>query len=774
MSATIAQRETTWLQALVTGDPRVAISAELLAAALGQVPGFGALHSIRLGPTRAIIPAAGAATRYGGVKALAEGRVGRALLLRVLDVLAPFDPEPVVVINPATGPLLREAVAADGRHRPVWVVQRAQRGMGDAIMRARDVIGADPCDVVIAWSDMGSLRERSVFLTGAVHQALGSPMTLPTMWVDNPYVAVVRNRAGVPSGVLQSRLGDAMPAVGEADCGVFWNRSPEVFSLIEELDAAPRGGQELAFLPILNLLAAREGQQPVGVPIAEPGESRGVNTRPELELADQSWFSIRADEARELRAARTASDAADVLAVSTMAGGAGLIAATAARLGCPPGGLLAPLAPGKRGALGRPAAGGQAAGALSAGALSAGALPGGAGRPLVVFCGGTGTRAFALPLARELAPVTFIVNAYDDGHSTGRIRQRLGIVGPSDLAKLVGSLCADRPDIVAVLGHRLAAATAAAGQGELRGLFATVPGPAGDYFSAAAEAFTAAVASGEEPFEWHDTAVRNVVLVGAAQLEGGIQAALDRLGQLLELPAEIALAHDAPDHLMGVDVTGRVARDEFEVSYARTRGRLARVHIVGSPVTEEQARVIERPGDPDAASAAVMSLLPAGSGPSERARQRLAAARAVVYAPGTLLSSIVPTAMLLAPELLALEVPKVMVANLVQEDDRGTVAENLVAMWRCVTGSPSSAVPTLAQAARLVNQVVVDAGRPAGDGAAAGRGAPLPLGGPALSRLATVITARLADPDRVGIHQAAALIEVLASHTPASVTRPRP
>jgi 2-phospho-L-lactate transferase/gluconeogenesis factor (CofD/UPF0052 family) len=778
MLTTAVGRETTWVQALVTGDPWVPINAEILAAALAQAFDVDALHSIRLGPTRAIVAAAGMATRYGGVKALAEGRVGRPLLLRVLDVLAAFDPEPVVVINPVTGPLLREAVAADGRHRPAWVIQREQRGMGDAILRARDVIGPDPCDVVVAWSDMGSLRERSIFLTGAIHQALGSPMTLPTMWVDNPYVAVVRNRAGIPSGVLQSRIGDTMPLVGEADCGVFWNRSPDVFDLIEELDTIERGDQELAFLPILNLLAGRTGPQPVGVPIAEPGESQGVNTKSELEPADRSWFSIRDDEIRALRGARTIGDAADVLTVSTLLPGQEAeIAAAASRLDCPQTALTEPLSPGKRRAFSRladlsaPPDPPDVADADSLGATTQtviGKAPPVSGRPLVAFCGGTGTRAFALRMARELAPVTFIVNAYDDGLSTGRIRQHLGIVGPSDLAKLLGSTC-DEPAIVAVLQHRLAATDPAEGCAEMQALFANLPQPVRAYFGQAVEAFTGAVAGDNPPFTWHDTAVRNVVLVGAAELEGGIQAALDRLVELLELPAEIVLAHDAPDTLIGVDVRGRVARTEFEVSYARTRAQLARVHIVGSSVAEEQAKEMECPGDPDAASRAIENQLPPGSGPSERARQRLVDARGIVYAPGTLLSSIVPTAMLLGPELMALDVPKLMVANLVQEDDRSTVAENLIVMWRCVTGNPYGMVPSLRQLSRLVDRVVVDADRPLtrDEEEVGGRGTPLPLGWPTLGRLTTVISSTLADPGRPGVHQAHTLVRLLAAHTPA-------
>lgn len=389
------------------------------------------------------------------------------------------------------------------------------------------------------------------------------------------------------------------------------------------------------------------------------------------------------------------------------------------------------------------------------------------GRPLVVFCGGTGTRAFALPLARELAPVTFIVNAYDDGLSTGRIRRLLGIVGPSDLAKMLCSLCAERPGIAAVLQHRLSAAEPAGSCAEMQGLFASLPQPVRAYFGKAAEAFTAAVTCRYTEFSWHDSAVRNIVLVGAAEIEGGIQAALDRLVSLLELPAEIVLAHDAPDYLIGVDVLGHVVRTEFEVSYAKTRARLSRVRIVGSPVTEEQARGMDRPGDPDAVSRAITGTLPPGSGASERARQRLAAARAVVYAPGTLLSSIVPTAMLLGSELMALDVPKLMVANLVQEDDRSTVAEDLIVMWRCVTGSSCDRIPAFSEVSRLVDKVLVDSSRPMNIDRRGERGTPLPVGLPMLHRLTTVISSSLADSDRPGIHQAGPLIRLLAAHTPA-------
>src|SRR5512135_1253245 len=55
------------------------------------------------------------------------------------------------------------------------------------------------------------------------------------------------------------------------------------------------------------------------------------------------------------------------------------------------------------------------------------------------------------------SPVTFVVNAYDDGKSTGHIREHLNCLGPSDPAKLVAMLAEKGmvPAISQVLRKRL-------------------------------------------------------------------------------------------------------------------------------------------------------------------------------------------------------------------------------------------------------------------------------------------------------------------------------
>jgi 2-phospho-L-lactate transferase/gluconeogenesis factor (CofD/UPF0052 family) len=57
---------------------------------------------------------------------------------------------------------------------------------------------------------------------------------------------------------------------------------------------------------------------------------------------------------------------------------------------------------------------------------------------IVLFCGGRGSATIIRALLRQTdVELTLIVNAYDDGLSTGRLRRFLpGMLGPSDVRRL--------------------------------------------------------------------------------------------------------------------------------------------------------------------------------------------------------------------------------------------------------------------------------------------------------------------------------------------------
>ncbi len=61
---------------------------------------------------------------------------------------------------------------------------------------------------------------------------------------------------------------------------------------------------------------------------------------------------------------------------------------------------------------------------------------------LVLFSGGSGTRSITEALLKyPQISLKILINAYDDGHSTGRLRRFIpGMLGPSDVRKNINRL----------------------------------------------------------------------------------------------------------------------------------------------------------------------------------------------------------------------------------------------------------------------------------------------------------------------------------------------
>ena len=61
---------------------------------------------------------------------------------------------------------------------------------------------------------------------------------------------------------------------------------------------------------------------------------------------------------------------------------------------------------------------------------------------VVLFSGGSGTRTITEHFARHpQISLTILINCYDDGHSTGRLRKFIpGMLGPSDVRKNINNL----------------------------------------------------------------------------------------------------------------------------------------------------------------------------------------------------------------------------------------------------------------------------------------------------------------------------------------------
>lgn len=109
------------------------------------------------------------------------------------------------------------------------------------------------------------------------------------------------------------------------------------------------------------------------------------------------------------------------------------------------------------------------------------------GKPAVVAIGGGHGQAASLRAIRRYAgKITAVVSVADDGGSSGRLREMLGIPAPGDIRKCLGALLPEGSAMAMALEHRF-------GEGELEGhalgnlVIAALAAATGDFVSGVAE-----------------------------------------------------------------------------------------------------------------------------------------------------------------------------------------------------------------------------------------------------------------------------------------------
>lgn len=212
------------------------------------------------------------------------------------------------------------------------------------------------------------------------------------------------------------------------------------------------------------------------------------------------------------------------------------------------------------------------------------------GQPKVVALGGgMGLSASLTALRRITADLTAVVTVADDGGSSGRLRDELGVLPPGDLRKALAALCGDDEwgrTWAELVQHRFVS------RGEL-----------------------------------HEHAVGNLLIVALWEQLGDHVAALDLVGKLLGAHGRVLPMSAVPLELQA-SVRGHDPARPEELSTVRGQATVAL-----TPGEVQQVRVV--PQDPPAVPEAVRAVLDADW---------------VVLGPGSWFSSVIPH--LLVPELL--------------------------------------------------------------------------------------------------------------------------
>lgn len=236
------------------------------------------------GPRVIVLPAAGTGSRLGSpLPKVLHPVAGRPMLAHLAALHRPWIDRWHVVVRPDDRPAVEAACAALDLPATLHV-QPEPIGMLDAVLRPLDAVRADaPAGVWITWCDQVGIRPETLArLAGA--PAGGTTVTLPTCRRAEPYIHFDRDEAGRIAYVRHRREGEAMPAIGEGDAGLFALSAAAYLDELPRYAAAPdaAGGVtgERNFLPFLVWIE-RTGRVTT-FPCLDADESIGVNTPADL------------------------------------------------------------------------------------------------------------------------------------------------------------------------------------------------------------------------------------------------------------------------------------------------------------------------------------------------------------------------------------------------------------------------------------------------------------------------------------------------------------
>ena len=318
---------------------------------------------------------------------------------------------------------------------------------------------------------------------------------------------------------------------------------------------------------------------------------------------------------------------------------------------------------------------------------------------LVIFSGGRGTTSIVEALLRhDQTSVTSIVNAYDDGLSTGRIRSFVkGMLGPSDIRKNIATLMptGERPQraLRQILEHRLPAGTTREDAlGSLRALADLKGVPTDRVIAAELPQLTIAQARSLSAYarafldfeadelqkgrslDYDNSAVGNILFAGCFLLNNrDFNLATAELSALCELRGQVLNATTGENLvLVGLDEAGNFIRDESSVVSPRTHGQILEVYLFEHYLNPNEVSALSdlsfvQRKDYMHGHAKLPSANPA-------VLDEIRSADVILYGPGTQHSSLFPTYLTqgIAEEIAKNErAEKIFIANITPDHDIG-------------------------------------------------------------------------------------------------------
>ena len=209
---------------------------------------------------------------------------GKPILVRLAELLAPYDAEPTVIVNEGGKEQIKQCLLKNNIQAQL-VLQSMPRGMGDAVLcidNSEEFANSE--HVLLVWGDIPFLKQETVETMINHHVEQDSDFTFASRVVDEAYTVVLRDKSGKVTHLIETREeGITELGHGERDIGLFiFRRSLTLQALREELpNKWGKSTGEHGFLYIIEHLVSK-GLRVEALPIAKEIELVSFNNMEDL------------------------------------------------------------------------------------------------------------------------------------------------------------------------------------------------------------------------------------------------------------------------------------------------------------------------------------------------------------------------------------------------------------------------------------------------------------------------------------------------------------
>lgn len=235
-------------------------------------------------PCAAIILAAGRSTRMRSkMPKMLHPLCGLPMTAHVIRACLSAGVERIVVVVGHEA----EAVKMGLGGNVEYALQAQQRGTGDAVKAAHNLLGDWPGAILVLAGDVPLLRGETLASLRAHHTQSGAGVTLLTAFMDDPagYGRVVRDAAGQVTGIVEHKdANDAQRRIKEWNPSLYAFRGKSLWAALQQVQPANAQGEY--YLTDTVGVLARQGERIEALAVDDARDALGVNTRVELAVCD--------------------------------------------------------------------------------------------------------------------------------------------------------------------------------------------------------------------------------------------------------------------------------------------------------------------------------------------------------------------------------------------------------------------------------------------------------------------------------------------------------